>query len=125
MTIFLLYHGWARLSAFGALAPEFYDNIPSSHPSCPMVIVNFIRDEEVGKFEREKRLVNNGSAGHADLLGKTTLSLMVYDPGRGKINDHDGHERRGREAVGDISKSDSVPSTKGNRNPWTLCRNAI
>jgi sphingolipid 4-desaturase/C4-monooxygenase len=38
-----------------ALAPEFYDTIPS-HPSWPMVIVNFIRDNDVGIFSRAKRL---------------------------------------------------------------------
>ena len=37
-----------------ALAPEFYDTIPS-HPSWPMVLVNFIRDPEVGIFARVKR----------------------------------------------------------------------
>ncbi|KAI6107845.1 fatty acid desaturase-domain-containing protein [Pisolithus thermaeus] len=46
---------WSRLPALRALAPEFYDNLPS-HPSWPMVIVNFIRDEEVGIFARAKRL---------------------------------------------------------------------
>ncbi|KAI0341359.1 dihydroceramide delta-4-desaturase [Trametopsis cervina] len=46
---------WTRLPALRALAPEFYDTIPS-HPSWPMVIVNFIRDPEVGMFSRVKRL---------------------------------------------------------------------
>ncbi|KAF4616487.1 hypothetical protein D9613_008693 [Agrocybe pediades] len=46
---------WTRLPALRAMAPEFYDNIPS-HPSWPMVIVNFIRDKEVGIFARAKRL---------------------------------------------------------------------
>ena len=46
---------WTRLPALRALAPEFYDNIPS-HPSWPMVIVNFIRDKEVGIFARAKRI---------------------------------------------------------------------
>ena len=46
---------WTRLPALRALAPEFYDSIPS-HPSWPMVIVNFIRDPEVGIFARVKRL---------------------------------------------------------------------
>lgn len=45
---------WTRLPALRALAPEFYDTIPS-HPSWPMVIVNFIRDPEVGIFARAKR----------------------------------------------------------------------
>ncbi|KIP11901.1 hypothetical protein PHLGIDRAFT_99020 [Phlebiopsis gigantea 11061_1 CR5-6] len=46
---------WTRLPALRALAPEFYDTIPS-HPSWPMVIVNFIRDSDVGLFSRAKRL---------------------------------------------------------------------
>ncbi|KZT68337.1 hypothetical protein DAEQUDRAFT_711903 [Daedalea quercina L-15889] len=45
---------WTRLPALRRLAPEFYDTIPS-HPSWPMVIVNFIRDPEVGIFARVKR----------------------------------------------------------------------
>jgi len=61
---------WTRLPALRALAPEFYDNIPS-HPSWPMVIVNFIRDKEVGLFARAKRLAKNGSVGRAGLLVKT------------------------------------------------------
>ena len=36
-----------------------------------MVIVNFIRDREVGLFARAKRLAKKGSAGRVDLLGKT------------------------------------------------------
>ncbi|KAF8907506.1 dihydroceramide delta-4-desaturase [Mucidula mucida] len=46
---------WTRLPALRALAPEFYDTIPS-HPSWPMVTVNFIRDKEVGIFARAKRV---------------------------------------------------------------------
>jgi len=46
---------WTRLPALRALAPEFYDILPS-HPSWPMVILNFIRDPEVGLFARVKRL---------------------------------------------------------------------
>lgn len=45
---------WTRLPALRALAPEFYDTIPS-HPSWPMVTINFIRDSEVGIFARIKR----------------------------------------------------------------------
>ena len=36
-----------------------------------MVIVNFIRDKEVGLFARAKRLAKNGSVGRAGLLVKT------------------------------------------------------
>ncbi|KAI9508615.1 dihydroceramide delta(4)-desaturase [Russula earlei] len=43
---------WTRLPALRALAPEFYDTIPS-HPSWPMVIINFIRDRNVGIFARK------------------------------------------------------------------------
>ncbi|EPQ53870.1 hypothetical protein GLOTRDRAFT_130935 [Gloeophyllum trabeum ATCC 11539] len=46
---------WTRLPALRALAPEFYDTLPS-HPSWPMIIVNFIRDREVGMFARAKRM---------------------------------------------------------------------
>jgi sphingolipid delta-4 desaturase len=46
---------WTRLPALRALAPEFYDTIPS-HPSWSMVIINFIRDREVGMFARAKRI---------------------------------------------------------------------
>ncbi|OCB85064.1 dihydroceramide delta-desaturase [Sanghuangporus baumii] len=45
---------WTRLPKLKALAPEFYDTLPS-HPSWPMVTVNFIRDKEVGIFARAKR----------------------------------------------------------------------
>ncbi|KAI0058711.1 hypothetical protein BV25DRAFT_1908991 [Artomyces pyxidatus] len=45
---------WTRLPALRALAPEFYDNIPS-HPSWPMITINFIRDKNVGIFARVKR----------------------------------------------------------------------
>ncbi|KAI0777179.1 dihydroceramide delta-4-desaturase [Trametes elegans] len=57
---------WTRLPALRALAPEFYDTIPS-HPSWPMVIVNFIRDPEVGIFARVKRKPKShgGNAGQA------------------------------------------------------------
>ncbi len=46
---------WTRLPALRALAPEFYDTIPS-HPSWPMVTINFIRDKDVGIFARAKRV---------------------------------------------------------------------
>jgi sphingolipid delta-4 desaturase len=46
---------WTRLPALRALAPEFYDTIPS-HPSWPMIVINFIRDKEVGMFARAKRM---------------------------------------------------------------------
>ena len=60
---------WTRLPALRALAPEFYDTIPS-HPSWPMVIVNFIRDPEVGLFARIKRKPKDRSA--VESGGQTT-----------------------------------------------------
>ncbi|KAG1729680.1 fatty acid desaturase-domain-containing protein [Suillus lakei] len=54
---------WTRLPALRALAPEFYDILPS-HPSWPMVIVNFIRDKEVGIFARAKRIAKNSKQKH-------------------------------------------------------------
>jgi len=45
---------WTRLPALRALAPEFYDAL-SSHPSWPMITINFIRDKNVGIFARVKR----------------------------------------------------------------------
>ncbi|EEB92967.1 hypothetical protein MPER_08444, partial [Moniliophthora perniciosa FA553] len=61
---------WTRLPALRALAPEFYDSIPS-HPSWPMVIVNFIRDPEVGIFARAKRLSKETTASLASSNRKT------------------------------------------------------
>ena len=51
---------WTRLPALRALAPEFYDTLPS-HPSWPLVIVNFIRDTDVGMFARVKRVAKEGA----------------------------------------------------------------
>ncbi|QRV82085.1 Fatty acid desaturase [Ceratobasidium sp. AG-Ba] len=45
---------WTRLPALRALAPEFYDTIPS-HPSWPMLTYRFIFDEDVGLYSRVKR----------------------------------------------------------------------
>lgn len=44
-----------------ALAPEYYNTMPSHH-SWPMVIFNFIRDSEVGIFARAKRLSKEAKA---------------------------------------------------------------
>jgi sphingolipid 4-desaturase/C4-monooxygenase len=52
---------WTRLPKLRALAPEFYDTLPS-HPSWPMVIVNFIRDVEVGMHSRVKRVAKETKA---------------------------------------------------------------
>ncbi|PPR04779.1 hypothetical protein CVT24_007095 [Panaeolus cyanescens] len=77
---------WTRLPALRKLAPEFYDNIPS-HPSWPMVIVNFIRDREVGIFARAKRLGKGRAievAGcqkveHVDDSGYNTANLSAEE----------------------------------------------
>ncbi|KAG8723157.1 hypothetical protein FRC09_004496 [Ceratobasidium sp. 395] len=45
---------WTRLPALRALAPEFYDTLPS-HPSWPMLTYRFIFDEDVGLYSRVKR----------------------------------------------------------------------
>lgn len=52
---------WTRLPMLKAMAPEVYDVLPS-HPSWPMVLVNFIRDKEAGIFARAKRLAKQKSA---------------------------------------------------------------
>lgn len=46
---------WTRLPALKAIAPEFYDTLPS-HPSWPLVIWNFIFDPAAGLHARVKRL---------------------------------------------------------------------
>lgn len=51
---------WTRLPKLRKLAPEYYDELPA-HPSWPMVIVNFIRDPEVGIFARAKRVPTGSS----------------------------------------------------------------
>ncbi|KAJ7598614.1 dihydroceramide delta(4)-desaturase [Mycena floridula] len=45
---------WTRLPKLKAMAPEFYDGMPC-HESWIMVIINFIRDKEVGLHARAKR----------------------------------------------------------------------
>src|SRR5436190_4350601 len=61
---------WTRLPALKALAPEFYDSMPS-HPSWIMVIINFIRDKEVGIFARAKRTAKpQGGLGEGARPGK-------------------------------------------------------
>ncbi|THH18648.1 hypothetical protein EW146_g2364 [Bondarzewia mesenterica] len=71
---------WTRLPTLRALAPEVYDTIPS-HPSWPMITVNFIRDKNVGIFARVKRPSRNVreaalkvelDGGCADEEGKTS-----------------------------------------------------
>ncbi|KAG9085542.1 hypothetical protein FRC06_003561, partial [Ceratobasidium sp. 370] len=50
---------WTRLPALRALAPEFYDTLPS-HPSWPMLTYRFIFDEDVGLYSRVKRQPKEG-----------------------------------------------------------------
>jgi len=51
-----------------------------------MVIVNFIRDKEVGLFARAKRLAKKDLVGHADLLSKT----VKYNTDSSVVQDSDG-----------------------------------
>ncbi|EIN08936.1 dihydroceramide delta(4)-desaturase [Punctularia strigosozonata HHB-11173 SS5] len=80
---------WTRLPALRALAPEFYDTIPS-HPSWPMVIVNFIRDADVGIFARAKRLRSyKRAASEAEKAGKDedgSETETLVDPDGVEIN---------------------------------------
>ncbi|KAJ3508065.1 hypothetical protein NMY22_g16732 [Coprinellus aureogranulatus] len=69
---------WTRLPELRKMAPEWYDNIPN-HPSWPMVIVNFVRDSEVGIHARAKRLAK--SAG---------LSTGIPGKGCAKKEEEDG-----------------------------------
>lgn len=66
---------WTRLPQLRALAPEFYDTIPS-HASWPMVIFNFIRDSEVGPFARAKRLAKESVGGVGGAKSQKTVSAQ-------------------------------------------------
>lgn len=68
---------WTRLAELRKMAPEFYDNIPN-HPSWPMVIVNFIRDAEVGIHARAKRLAK-GAGLSAGIPGKACVKKEAED----------------------------------------------
>jgi sphingolipid 4-desaturase/C4-monooxygenase len=63
---------WTRLPALKALAPEYYDTLPS-HPSWPMVTYNFIFDSNVGMWSRVKRVP----------AGARTPSMGGGSPGKG------------------------------------------
>lgn len=73
---------WTKLPALKKLAPEFYDTLPS-HPSWPMVIINFILDKEVGIFARAKRR-NKGSTVPILSLDRVELWFRI----RIKISDY-------------------------------------
>ncbi|KAF8582531.1 delta 15-fatty acid desaturase protein [Ramaria rubella] len=51
---------WTRLPTLHKLAPEYYKTMPS-HPSWPMIIINFIRDKEVGIYARAKRVAKGAT----------------------------------------------------------------
>lgn len=64
-----------------------------------MVIVNFIRDKEVGLFARAKRLAKKGPAGHTNLLRKTVkcnrdsrVLVQDGDSGSSEIDESDKSE---------------------------------
>lgn len=84
---------WTRLPQLRAMAPEFYDTIPS-HASWPMVIYNFIRqvqssclcmvgagaylhyldrDSEVGPFARAKRMAKESVGGVGGAKSQKTV----------------------------------------------------
>ncbi|THH29700.1 hypothetical protein EUX98_g4483 [Antrodiella citrinella] len=69
---------WTRLPALRALAPEFYDTIPS-HPSWPMVTINFIRDKEAGIFARAKRLTKDKRLSEAAKAAKAEVKSNESD----------------------------------------------
>ena len=58
ITIFLIYHGHVCLPS-----EPWHRNFMITYP---MVIVNVIRDKDVGLFARAKRLANKGSIGYTD-----------------------------------------------------------
>ncbi|KAF8605750.1 dihydroceramide delta-4-desaturase [Ceratobasidium sp. AG-I] len=60
---------WTRLPALRALAPEFYDTLPS-HPSWPMLTWRFIFDEDVGLYSRVKREPKESGAKKAGVVEK-------------------------------------------------------
>ncbi|KAG8784522.1 hypothetical protein FRC15_003116 [Serendipita sp. 397] len=78
---------WTRLPALRALAPEFYDTIPS-HPSWPMVIINFIRDSEVGLFARAKRQPKGVSS--IPLMAKSSSNASGNSSGNESDSGSDG-----------------------------------
>ncbi|KAH8830021.1 dihydroceramide delta(4)-desaturase [Flagelloscypha sp. PMI_526] len=67
---------WTRLPKLRALAPEFYDTLPS-HPSWPGVIYNFIVDSEVGIFARAKRLESYKKTPGVDAKAQNSDSKVV------------------------------------------------
>jgi sphingolipid delta-4 desaturase len=77
---------WTRLPKLRKLAPEFYNSIPS-HPSWPMVIVNFIRDKEVGIFARAKRLGKGRPIDSPPGIDVTSLCTGVDKANGSVIND--------------------------------------
>jgi sphingolipid 4-desaturase/C4-monooxygenase len=92
---------WTRLPALKALAPEFYETLPS-HPSWPMILVNFIRDPEVGIFARAKRLPK------AARLAQFAAAPELCTPST-TASDGDG-EDTGSDHVASGSDSDSKKS---------------
>lgn len=90
---------WTRLPALKALAPEFYETLPS-HPSWSMIIVNFIRDPEVGIFARAKRLPK------AARLAQLAAASKASTP-ESHSTSTSGGEDTGMDDVDVVSESDS------------------
>jgi sphingolipid delta-4 desaturase len=76
---------WTRLPALRKLAPEFYDTLPS-HPSWPMILINFVRDENVGIYARIKRQPRTAK--------KYVPPNIELDGGCADVNDRTGEQRR-------------------------------
>lgn len=52
-----------------------------------MVIVNFIRDNEVGMFARAKRLAKKGSIGYADTKYNVDSSIVDIGDSETEVSD--------------------------------------
>jgi len=88
---------WTRLPLLHDLAPEFYKTLPC-HPSWPMIIINFIRDKEVGIFARAKRLARGSTEKRTVVLldGGCADECASQDgcTSSNDENDRDGTRRR-------------------------------
>ncbi|KAF9530002.1 dihydroceramide delta(4)-desaturase [Crepidotus variabilis] len=106
---------WTKLPQLKKLAPEYYNTIPS-HPSWPMVIVNFIRDKEVGPFARAKRSTKGTPLELPPVLGvavssaKAVPSVVHCSGSRKKINNDSPNDSGVEVDSGRSSESESEKS---------------
>ncbi|KAI0028830.1 fatty acid desaturase-domain-containing protein [Vararia minispora EC-137] len=82
---------WTRLPTLRKLAPEFYDALPS-HPSWPMIVINFIRDSNVGIYARVKRQPRSGK--------KNAPLTVELDGGCADVNEGSGASTDGASTDG-------------------------